>query len=342
MQRPATIAFVWVAVLTVVPGWTGEARRPELGGTARIAASPVTLDPRDPSRRRLGALTYLGGWELTSPDGAFGGYSALIVSAAGRRHRVTLLSDGGNVAAFTLDEQNRLQAPAFANLPTGPGIGWDKADRDSESLATDPVSGRLWVAFENHNAIMRYSRGFRSGERLVRPRAMRKWPKAGGAEAMVRRSDGSFVAISEMERPSKRVWPGPRRGQAREGLIWAADPVERTTPPPSRFTYVTVGHYDVSDAAMLPDGRMLVLERAFDWPYRFHNRVVLVAAGAVRPGAVVRGRLVAELDAPLIHDNFEGIAATREGRDTIVWLVSDDNRTPVLQRTLLLRFRLDA
>jgi hypothetical protein len=50
--------------------------------------------------------------------------------------------------------------------------------------------------------------------------------------------------------------------------------------------------------------------------------------------------LLAELDAPLVHDNFEGITATQEGADTVIWLVSDDNRTPVLQRTLLLRFRL--
>ncbi|SEN44259.1 hypothetical protein SAMN05192583_2793 [Sphingomonas gellani] len=341
MRRPATIAFVWLAVLAVVPGWTGDARLAELGRTAHLSAAPVALDPRDPSRRRLRALTYLDGLVLTSPDSAFGGYSAIHVSVTSARRRVTLLSDGGNVAAFTLDARGQPRDPAFANLPSGPGIGWDKADRDSESLATDPATGRLWVGFENHNAIMRYAPGFTRGERLVRPAAMRKWPKAGGAESLVRRADGSFFAISEMRRPSRRVWPGPGRGQAREGLIWSGDPVEPTTPQPTRFTYVTVGRYDVADAAMLPDGRMLVLERAFDWPYRFHNRIVLIAAGAVRPGAVVRGRLLAELDAPLIHDNFEGIATTREGGSTVIWLVSDDNRTPFLQRTLLLRFRLD-
>ena len=43
---------------------------------------------------------------------------------------------------------------------------------------------------------------------------------------------------------------------------------------------------------------------------------------------------------PLIHDNFEGVAITREGRDTIVWLVSDDNQL-FLQRSLLLKFKLD-
>ena len=47
------------------------------------------------------------------------------------------------------------------------------------------------------------------------------------------------------------------------------------------------------------------------------------------------------LASPLIHENFEGIAATREGAATIIWIVSDDNQL-WLQRSLLLKFRLEA
>jgi hypothetical protein len=49
--------------------------------------------------------------------------------------------------------------------------------------------------------------------------------------------------------------------------------------------------------------------------------------------------LIATLKAPFIHDNFEAIAATRDGDVTIIWIASDDNRS-VVQRSLLLKFRL--
>jgi hypothetical protein len=336
MRRPVTLLLVTALVLAIVPGWTGEARLRLLGRRAEVKVRAVALDPADPARRRLGALDFLDGVELTSPDPAFGGFSALLVKG----RRVTLLSDGGNIVAFTRGANGQVTTPVFANLPDGPGIGWDKADRDSESLAVDRATGRLWVGFEKYNMIMRFTPGFARSDGAVRPVAMRTWPDAGGPESLVRLPDGRFVSISESARPPAKSW-GARggRGQARQGLIWAGDPVDAGQQP-SRFTYLAEGKFDVADAAALPDGRLLVLERAFDAPFRFHNRIVLVPAGAVRPGAVVKGALLAELDAPLVHDNFEGITASQEGADTVIWLVSDDNRTPVLQRTLLLRFRM--
>jgi hypothetical protein len=36
---------------------------------------------------------------------------------------------------------------------------------------------------------------------------------------------------------------------------------------------------------------------------------------------------------------MEGIAVTREGQDTILWLVSDNNFS-IFQRTILMKFRL--
>ena len=51
-------------------------------------------------------------------------------------------------------------------------------------------------------------------------------------------------------------------------------------------------------------------------------------------------REIARLAAPLVHDNFEGIATRRDGQGrTLVYLISDDN-FHILQRTLLLMFEL--
>jgi hypothetical protein len=40
------------------------------------------------------------------------------------------------------------------------------------------------------------------------------------------------------------------------------------------------------------------------------------------------------------HDNFEALAITREGADTIVWIASDDNGE-FWEQSLLLKFRLN-
>lgn len=320
------VLVVVLLVLLLVPGWSGDTRNEPLGRHPNLQTAPVLLDPHDSRRTRVGALTFLGGLALTSEDPAFGGFSSLAVQGT----RFTLLSDFGTLVQFRMGAGWRPQAIRFGNLPAGPGTGWDKADRDSESMAIDPATGTVWVGFENHNAIWRYARGFARSERAVEPRAMAKWDEGGGPESLVRWRDGRFLTISETEPPD---WHG------REGLVFAGDPT-RHPRPAFVFRYLPPRGYDVSDATELPDGRLLVLNRAFRLPYRFTNKLTLVDPRAIRAGATVRGREIATLAPPLTHDNFEGVAAVRERGGTVLWLVSDDNQS-ILQRTLLLKFRLD-
>ena len=333
------ILFVILAVLLIVPGWTGEQRLALLGDRPQLIATRVDLDPSDPRRVRLGALTYLGGIHLRSIDPAFGGYSALGVVQQPDGNRFTMLSDGGNVVSFTMGDDWKPRRLRFLNLPAGPGTGWDKRDRDSESMTVDPATGRIWVGFERYNAIWRYAPGFAKAEAQRAPSAMASWPSNGGAESTARLPDGRFVVISEQRHVPKRYWRGSAaaRLESRDALIFPGDPVETQ---PVRFAYMPFGRFDPADATALPNGDLLVLDRAFQLPYRFSNRLSLVPAGAIRPGRVIGGTVLARLGSPLIHDNFEGVATTRENGATIVWLVSDDNQS-LLQRTLLLKFRLN-
>lgn len=338
------ILFVVLAVLLLVPGWSGEARLALLGDTPQMTATPVDLDPAHPHLRRVGALTYLGGVALRSIDPAFGGYSALHVVRTPQGDRFTMLSDGGNVVGFTLGRDWRLRGVRFLNLPAGPGRGWDKRDRDTESMAFEPVTGRIWVGYERLNAIWRYAPDFARAEAQREPEAMANWPTNGGPESLARLPDGRFVVISEQRHVARQRWRGPEadRLHSRDALIFPGDPI-RTRPV--HFAYMPFGRFDPSDATALPNGDLLVLDRSFRLPYRFGNRLSLVPAAAIGPGQgpgkVVRGRLLASLEAPLTHDNFEGLATTIEDGATIVWMVSDDNQS-ALQRTLLLKFRLDA
>ncbi|PAX07179.1 esterase-like activity of phytase family protein [Sphingomonas lenta] len=319
-------------VLLIVPGWSGYDKLPlPKGGELRVA--PVALHPGDPRVRRAGRLRYLGGIALESADPGFGGFSALHVAGG----RFLLLGDGGNLLAFRMGGDGRPRDARLFPLPAGPGTGWRKRDRDSESLAHDPATGRWWVGFENHDQIWRYAPGFARAERGRAPREMRRWSEGGGAEAMTRLADGRFVVISEQARPRRA--PGGKRPRARAGLIFAGDP---TAPGarPATFSYRPARGYDPVDMTELPDGRVLVLERGFDLPFSWLTRVAIVARGAIRPGAMVEGEEIARLQTPLVADNFEGVAVGREGGRTLVWLLSDDNNTR-LQRTLLLKFALE-
>ncbi len=323
MKRIPPLAAAIVLPLLLAPGWSGEERRKLPGPVPSMMATPVMLDSIDPARRRVGALIWLGGVVLTSDDRAFGSFSALAVAG----DRFLMVSDGGQVVRFRMDARWTPRGIRFGDLPAGPGTGWEKRHRDAESLTRDPHTGRVWIGFESVNQIWRYGA---DGVRGASPPAMARWRSNGGAESLARLSDGRFVAISESP---------PYGGAARVGLVWAGDPVERPTPA-VRFTYIPTPGYDPADVTELPDGRLLVLERRLALPFRWSNRLMIVPRAMLAPGAIVRGRAIATLAAPLVHDNFEGVAATREGDATILWLVSDDNWLPI-QRTLLVKFRLE-
>lgn len=332
--RVMRVLLALLLVLLIVPGWTGDERLALPGDAPRFAAERVTLRPGDPRVRRTGALAFLGGVALTSDDPAFGGFSAMLVDG----ERFTLLGDGGTLARFRMGTDWQPRDVRLDALPAGPGTGWRKAERDSEAMTIDPNTGRVWVAFEVVDAIWRYAPDFARGERgRVQP-AMASWPGAGGAESMTRLRDGRFVVISESGKPPRGR--DRRKPPTRVGLIFAGDPTDPATRV-QRFAYRPEPGYLPVDLAELPDGRLLVLERGFSLPFRWRTRVALVERGAVRVGAVASGRTVARLAAPLLHDNFEGIAVASEDGATVVWLVSDDNQS-LLQRTLLLKFRLDA
>ena len=328
MLRSAIFLFSLAFILLLSA--SGRDGRDLFGKTPRMTVERVPLDLRDPTRTRVGALTYLGGIRLKSPELAFGGFSSMRIVG----DDFTLLSDGGTFIRFRMGKDWQPRNVQFGDLPAGPGSGWLKRDRDSESMTNDPVTGKVWVGFEQYNAIWRYNADLTRAERSVRPAAMRDWSSNGGPESLVRLHDGRFLTIGETSRPK-----GSRIG--REGLLFPGDP---TAPDikPIRFVYMPPDEqHDPSDAAQLPDGRLIVLNRRFSVPGLFTAKLTLIDPREIRPGgAVLRGTEIATLAAPLLHDNYEALAVTREGDDTILWIASDDNQQ-FWEWSLLLKFRIE-
>jgi hypothetical protein len=105
---------------------------------------------------------------------------------------------------------------------------------------------------------------------------------------------------------------------------------------------VQVEGYRPSDAARLPDGDILLLERRFQRIGGFGARLSRIVKDDIRPGARLRGKEIARFERPYITENFEGVAVTLDPSLPDTWrvyLVSDDNYHP-MQRTLLLMFRM--
>lgn len=290
-----------------------------------VTATPVPLDPRDPGRATVGQLHYLAGWVLKGTDRRFGGVSSMTIEDG----HFTMLSDGGVVTRFRFAGSGPVADYAMSELPDGPGDADRKIDRDSESSTYDPVSGHVWAGFETTNQIWRYTKGFAVADGHVAPRLMADWPVNLGAEAMVRLRDGRFIVFAE----TKTCKDGNH-----VALLFSGDPVEH--PDAQSFCYKGPPHFAPTDAAQLPDGRVIVLHRRFGVTAGFSAALTVIDPKAIVPGGPpVVGKLLATIAPPLTVDNMEALAIVPGADGPTLWIASDDNYF-FLERTLLMAFAL--
>jgi hypothetical protein len=293
---------------------------PPLPPLASLTFKPLPLDGKDPARRTVGRLEYFGGWSIRSDDRRFGGISAMHVEG----DEVIALSDAGSVIRFALPGRGPATADIFA-LPEGPGSSPDKENRDVEAMTAH--KGRYWLAFEGANEVWRYSSRWKSRSSAAPP-GMRDWPMNSGTEAMLRLADGRFVLFREEK---------ARADGTTGALLFVGDPAAPGTKARA-IRYRPPSGYRITDAATLPDGRLLFLNRRFSFSKVFTAKLTLGPnpAGAIE---LLSGEEIAHFELPLAVDNMEALSVTREGGRDILWIASDDNLNPI-QRTILLKLAL--
>lgn len=302
------------------------------GREITLTAQSVPLSLADPNLDHVGGLRFLGGLWLKSPDQGFGGLSALAAEETNGALRIVAVTDQGDkLAARVRFEDDRLTSVDSGTIeplvnPEGRPIA-GKLFGDAESIARLP-DGRILVGFERRHRIWAYGPGLTGPARVFEtPTALAEAPSNGGLESLASFSDGRVFALTEQMKT--------RRGNFAAFLqtkgSWSA--LEWTGSAPG---------FEPSDATVLPDGDLLVLERLWSAlaPMDLRSRILRVKGETVAPGAALEGELVAELRAPLVVENFEGISAFTTPRGaTRLLLVSDDNFSPA-QRTLLLSFEI--
>lgn len=275
----------------------------------------------------IGPFQLNGAWALRSPHTDFGSYSALIMPTPGRLYAI---NDSGNTLEFSPP-----------GLPPGPVVidriigraGENKKFRDVEGATRDPTSGLLWLALEGRNAVLRFSPRLQAlGE--VQPVGMQDWASNTGAETILRLADGRFLVLSEAYADG---FQGPRH----PALVFAGDPLEDS--PGLPFLVEGPTGYRPTDAAQLPDGRVIVLMRRLLWPFpaRFAAKLAIGDPRQIKTGQTWKLHEVADLHYPLPVDNFEGMALEQlDTRTLALWLISDGNNA-VLQRTILWELHFD-
>ncbi|WP_076072446.1 esterase-like activity of phytase family protein [Sphingomonas montana] len=293
-----------------------------------IVATAIPLNRDRPGPLRIGALRFVQGWRLRSPNMAFGGLSTMVADDAGR---FTALSDAGTVFRFRMGPAGIVGPSAINPLP---GAGARKSLSDTESMAVDPATGQVWVGYEVRNGVRRFDPGLTRITAGLAPAAMADWSLVTGPEAMERLPDGRFVILSENS-------PAPGTDRAKQALLFSGDPTDPRSRV-TRFAYrAPVQGYWPTDIRRLPDGRLLVLHRRLSVRDGFGAMLAVFDPRAIRAGVTITSREVARLRQPLAIDNMEALAITREQGRTMIWIASDDNFW-LFQQTLLLKFALDA
>ncbi len=284
---------------------------------------------------QFGKTEFLGGIEMVSADGSLGGWSAVRLRPD-RQHFLGVLDTGSWISgSLQRGADGRLETLSdvdISSIMDAKGEPGSKKWRvDSESLAFR--NGHVLVGFERNFRIDLYpdpgyetSRPVGHVPLLIKKRNMREnksvetvavapadGPLAGAPVTIMENSlnkEGNHIAA---------VLDGPRKGI---------------------FFVKKVAPYSVTDGVFLPDGDLLILERRFGITTGVGMQLRLIHTADIKPGATVDGDVILEADGRYQIDNMEGVDAfLAEDGTTHIIMVSDDNFS-LLQRNLMLEFRL--
>ncbi len=303
---------------------------------------PIKIDTRritafstsEPDRTRFGALEFLGGLVLESDDKRLGGLSGLrflsddeflAVNDRGHWLRARLIFDGKRPVG--------IDQAVIAPMLDRNGVPLHEGNLlDTESIAL-AENGDVLVGVERVHRVMRYDfgkRGFASRARNIDlPAYARDLPRNAGIEGLVyvprdRPLGGTIIAFTERALD--------KSGNLRAFLVGG--------PTPGEFAVRRSNDFDITDAALMPGGDVLILERYYSWLGALRMRIRRIPLAAIKPGALLEGSVLIEAGGAQEIDNMEGIAVQRGASgETLITVISDDNFFG-LQRTLLLRFAL--
>lgn len=303
-----------------------------------VTAIAIDFDRDNPSRKEFGKLTFRAGLNLYAKSSHFGGYSGLALDPSGRA--LLAISDAGTWLRASLDYDGR-KLKGLSEVVLGPMIGADgrplrdDAERDAEGMTLidgDTRQGTAYVSFERKHRIARYPF---TAERFGPPSGT--VPLPAGAKGMVPNRGIEAMALIRTGKLKGTLLAFTEGRVDKNGNVlgWLIG-----GPTPGGILLKRIGGFDITDAAALPDGGVVLLERRFRFSEGIKMRIRRIAASEIKRGAVMQGEVLLEAEDNLNIDNMEAIAAHRAASgETVLTLMSDDNFS-ALQRTLIMQFTL--
>ncbi|WP_438753407.1 esterase-like activity of phytase family protein [Pararhizobium sp. O133] len=286
-------------------------------------------------QKRFGKLEFIGGIEMSSSNPLLGAISS-IRFRPDRKSFLAVMDTGHWVeGAVERDAKGRLSGVTdltITSMIDHKGRSEQVKERmDCEGLALR--DGQVLASYErNHRVDVYPDPGFAQSKPLgtlpilIPPKELRS--NRGLETIAVSPKDsplaGGVVVVSELsfdkaDHILAAVLDGPRKGTFS---------VKQTDP------------FAITDGAFLPNGDLLLLERRFSFAEGIGMQIRRFKGDDIKPGAVVDGDVLVNTDMGYQIDNMEGLdVVVQPNGDIHVIVVSDDNHS-ILERNLMLEFKL--
>lgn len=315
----------------------------------------------DREKRRFGSLEFLGGVVLKSETSAFGQISGILAFEEGERflavtdsgfwlHFKAELDSNGVVRSIPsaqmariLDKFSRPLGKKFA--ADAEGLTQLPAQKEIR-VPQLPKEGGFLVSFEGRHRLELWPA---PASRAMRHKAIPFLDLRPLVKGKLSNPNKGIEAVAVG--PSGTMLAGDLFLIAESGKQAAAAPIPAWRLQGSdrskfwSFWIAPHNGFEVTDAAFLPNGALLLLERSFTFPQGAKMRLRLVTeeemATESKKGGLLVGKELLNVGFFLYNiDNMEALSIHRRKKDgaLILSLVSDDNYS-TWQRTLLLQFR---
>lgn len=286
-------------------------------------------------KRTFGKLEFLGGLSYSSSNPLLGAVSAIRFRED--RERFVAVLDTGHWLTGRIERDAEGRLNGLADLKTRSMFnsnGQDenvKSQMDAEGLAIG--KGEVLVSFESLHRVDAYpDPGFmeaRPSRRLALPFPRRELRNNQGMETLAMSPEaGPLGAVPVTVTERSLDADGNVLAAVLDGPLAGTFAVTRNDP------------WDVTDGAFLPNGDLLLLERRFRLSDGVGMRIRRIDGGKIRPGAVVDGEVLIDVDLSHQIDNMEGLDVVVMAEDDIRLIVVSDDNHSILQRNLMLEFRL--
>lgn len=268
--------------------------------------------------------TYIGSYRWQIDDAAFGGWSAIELSADGSAF--VALNDRGRFVQGRLQRNAKGQitgvtAGDLVPLRNPQGRPLQGPASDSEGLATAPDGG-FYVSFEGDHRVSFYPSPTAPEQVLPRHPDFQDFSVNSGLEALAIDARGHLFTLPERSGATNRPFTVYRF----DGTTW-----DIPFMIPRRDAFLPVG------ADFGPDGRLYLLERALTGP-GFRSRVRRFDVS----GDILQDEETLLESRTRAHDNLEGISVWQDAAGDIrITMVADDNFM-FFQRTEIVEYKLPA